>query len=261
MTVYWMLNNHWPSFFGHLFDYYLRPGGAYFGAKKGLRPLSVVFDSYATGDHSRAAVTVVNQTPADERDLTVRLRVYDLQGRVREDHTATHLDVATGGATPAMSLSRVARDSPVFFVRLELRDAAGALVTENTYWQSQRRDDVGDPRNDQAFELRQTSWADMTALNTMPRAGLEVAAERAPDGKVVIRLHNPGRGVAFFARAEILPAPDADELLPVTYTDNYVTVFGGETVEIRADALTPGARAGWVRVEGYNTAPVVVAVR
>ena len=65
MTIYWMLNNHWPSFFGHIFDYYLRPGGAYYGAKTGLRPLSVVFDSYATGDHSEAAVTVVNQTPGD----------------------------------------------------------------------------------------------------------------------------------------------------------------------------------------------------
>ena len=54
MTIYWMLNNHWPSFFGNLFDYYLRPGGAYYGAKKGLQPLSVVFDSYATGDHSQA---------------------------------------------------------------------------------------------------------------------------------------------------------------------------------------------------------------
>ena len=53
MTIYWMLNNHWPSFFGNIFDYYLRPGGAYYGAKKGLRPLSVVFDSYATGDHTR----------------------------------------------------------------------------------------------------------------------------------------------------------------------------------------------------------------
>ena len=57
MTIYWMLNSHWPSFFGNIFDYYLRPGGAYYGAKKGLRPLSVVFDSYATGDHSQANVT------------------------------------------------------------------------------------------------------------------------------------------------------------------------------------------------------------
>lgn len=34
MTIYWMLNSHWPSFFANIFDYYLRPGGAYYGAKK-----------------------------------------------------------------------------------------------------------------------------------------------------------------------------------------------------------------------------------
>jgi exo-1,4-beta-D-glucosaminidase len=28
MTIYWMLNSHWPSFFAHIFDWYLRPGGA-----------------------------------------------------------------------------------------------------------------------------------------------------------------------------------------------------------------------------------------
>ncbi|WP_370464442.1 glycoside hydrolase [Mycolicibacterium sp. 018/SC-01/001] len=259
MTIYWMLNNHWPSFFGHLFDYYLRPGGAYFGAKVGLRPLSATFDAYATGDHSRAALTVVNQTPVDHRDLRVRVRVYDLQGRVRDDRTSPPVAVASGGAAPALWLPRVAPDSPVFFVRVELLDAAGHLVTDSTYWQSQRRDDVGTPSNDQAFELRQDRWADMTALNTMPRGRLDVTAQRGADG-VTVRLHNPGRGVAFFARAELTTGPDADEILPITYSDNYVTVYGGETVQIRAEPLS-GAQGNWVRVSGYNTAPVVVPVR
>ena len=96
MTIYWMLNSHWPSFFGNIFDYYLRPGGAYYGAKKGLRPLSAVFDSYATGDHSQANVTAVNQTPDDEAGLRVRVRVYDLQGRVRDDQTSRAGDRAVG---------------------------------------------------------------------------------------------------------------------------------------------------------------------
>lgn len=67
--------------------------------------------------------------------------------------------------------------------------------------------------------------------------------------------------VAFFARAELTPAPDADEILPITYTDNYVTVYGGETVEIRGQPLADTPRADWVRVTGYNTAPVTVPVR
>ena len=33
-VIQWMLNNAWPSMIWHLYDFYLRPGGGYFGAKK-----------------------------------------------------------------------------------------------------------------------------------------------------------------------------------------------------------------------------------
>jgi exo-1,4-beta-D-glucosaminidase len=264
MTIYWMLNNHWPSFFGHLFDYYLRPGGAYFGAKKGLRPLSAVFDSYATGDHSTANIKVVNQTPVNQDGLRLRVRVYDLAGRVRDDRTADHLKVASGGATQAVALPRTVRDSRVFFVRCQLFDKAGNMVSDNVYWQSQQQDDVGDPRNDLAFELKQSSWADMTALNNLPRVPLEVTARRitdSDDNRIAIRLHNASRQIAFFERAELTSAPDADEILPIEYSDNYVTVFPGDTVDLTGTIPTGGVDARWVRVSGYNTAPQVVPVR
>ena len=114
-----------------------------------------------------------------------------------------------------------------------------------------------------AFELKQASWADMTALNTMARVPLEISAHRASvDGedRVVIRLHNATRKIGFFERAEIMSTPDGDEILPIEYSDNYVTVFPGETVEVHGVVPATGAPANWVRVTGYNTAPVVVAV-
>jgi exo-1,4-beta-D-glucosaminidase len=262
MTIYWMLNSHWPSFFGHLFDYYLRPGGAYFGAKTGLRPLSVVFDSYATGNHNNANITVVNQTPRDQTGLTVRVRTYDLQGKVRDDRSAGNIKVTPGGAVQALTLPRLARDSSVVFLRAQLLDPAGKVVSENVYWQSQQLDDVGDPRNDSAFELNQTSWANMTGLNTMARVPLDVTAVRASnpgDNRVTVRLHNPSQQVAFFERAELTATADGDEILPIEYSDNYVTVFPGETVEVQGQPWS-GVAANWVRVTGYNTPPVVVAV-
>lgn len=265
MTIYWMLNNHWPSFFGNIFDYYLRPGGAYYGAKKGLRPLAAVFDSYATGDHSQAIVTAVNQTPREARDLRVRVRVYDLKGNLRDDRTSDELNIPSGGTAQAMTLPREARDSRVFFVRCELLDAAGRVVDENVYWQSQRNDDVGDPNNDSAFELDQTSFADMTPLNSMPKAPLEVTAKRSPtdqDGRepVTISLRNPGKQIAFFERAEVTATEDGDEILPIEYDDNYVTVFPGERVDVRASVPLRSGSPDWVRVTGYNTSPVVVPV-
>ena len=265
MTVYWMLNSHWPSFFGNIFDYYLRPGGAYYGAKKGLRPLSVVFDSYATGDRRQGKVTVVNQSPEATSDLRVRVRIYDLAGRVREDRTAVGIAVDAGAATPALTLAPGPADSPVFFVRCELLDGAGTVLADNVYWQSQRPDDLGPPSNDAAFDTKQVSWADMTALAVMPRATLDVTARPDEDGSVRIRLHNPTPRVAFFNRAELLPAsgtPEtADEILPIEYDDNYVTVFPGESVEVRGRVPAGDPAPAWVRVTGHNSAPVVVPVR
>ncbi len=262
MTIYWMLNSHWPSFFGNLFDYYLRPGGAYFGAKKGLRPLSAVFDSYATGDHRQAEISVVNQSPERRADLRVRVRIYDLTGTVRSDRFADEIHVDPGRSAPAMSLGPGPTDSPVFFVRCELLEASGAKLAENVYWQSQQIDDVGPAGNDSAFESTQVSWADMTALNTMAKPALAITARaEGTDGAVTITMRNPSEQVAFFQRAELLNTRDGDEILPIEYDDNYVTVFPGETVNVRGRVPTGGPDPNWVRVSGYGGTPAIVPIR
>ncbi len=255
MTLYWMLNSHWPSFYGHIIDYYLSPGGAYYGAKKGLRPLSVVFDAYATGDHSQAKVKVVNHSAGDVQGLRVRVRVYDLSGKVLDDRSADAVQVPFNGTTEIMALPRYPQSSPVFFVRCQLFDTAGKLLVDNTYWQSQKDDDMGDPKNDSAFDLKQASWADMTSLNTMPQVQLEVSAGQNTTDKerhVAIRLHNPSEHIAFFERATVSAVQNGDEILPVQYDDNYITVYPGETAEIHANVSNP-ADARWIKLEGYNT--------
>jgi exo-1,4-beta-D-glucosaminidase len=194
--------------------------------------------------------------------LTVRVRTYDLQGKVRDDRSAADINVAPGGAQLALTLPRVARDSSVYFVRAQLLDWTGKVISENTYWQSQQLDDVGDPRNDSAFELTQTSWANMTGLNSMPQVPLDITATKSADpgdNRVTIRLHNPSQRVAFFERAELVPTREGDEILPVEYSDNYVTVFPGETVELSGQAWT-GVTPNWVRVTGYNTPAQLVAI-
>ena len=57
-----------------------------------------------------------------------------------------------------------------------------------------------------------------------------------------------------------MTAPDGDEILPIEYSDNYVTVFPGETVELHGVVPTDRTVANWVRVAGYNTPPMVVPI-
>lgn len=264
MTIYWMLNNPWPSFFGHIFDDYLKPGGAYYGAKKGLRPLSAVFDSFATGNHSQAHFTVINQTPEDQHGLQARIRIYDLDGRLREDKTIKQVAVASGGAARILTLTKPEHITPVYFVRCDLYDAQGKQLVDNVYWQSTQDDDLGDPKNDNAFQLEMASWANMTALNTMPQVRLDVSAgatHASGGARVTIRLKNPTDNVAFFERVTITDAKGGDEILPIQYSDNYVTVFPHETIEVHGTVRDDAGKPAWIRLSGYNTAEETAPIR
>lgn len=264
MTLYWMLNTPWPSFFGHLFDYYLKPGGAYYGAKKGLRPLSVVFDAYATGDRSHANITVVNQTPELRDNLRVRVRIYDLDGKLRDDRNASDISVTSGGTVHALTLPRLKDLTSVYFVRCQLFDGSGKSLVDNVYWQSTTDDDLGPASNDSAFDLKQSSWADMTALNTMQQVPLGISASQSDiDGEyhITIRLQNHTSHVAFFERAEITSARGGNEILPIQYDDNYITVFPGEVAEIHGEVRKSAGSPAWIKLTGYNTAEETIQIQ
>jgi exo-1,4-beta-D-glucosaminidase len=51
-----MLNNAWPSMIWHLYDWYLRPGGSYYGVKHACEPLHV---QYSYDDRSVVVVEFV----------------------------------------------------------------------------------------------------------------------------------------------------------------------------------------------------------
>src|SRR5207247_3524773 len=45
-TIFWMLNNAWPSVHWNLYDYFMKPGGGYFGAKKANEPVHLAYDYF-----------------------------------------------------------------------------------------------------------------------------------------------------------------------------------------------------------------------
>jgi exo-1,4-beta-D-glucosaminidase len=193
----------------------------------------------------------------------VRVRIYDLDGTVRDDRSTDDIEVPFNGATQVMVLPRYPQSSPVFFVRCQLFDDNGNLVVENTYWQSQKDDDLGRRANDMVMTLRQEKWADMTALNTMPPVAVEIGAKQTKIGNeshVTIRLHNPSGHIAFFERATISTARDGNEILPIEYDDNYITVFPGETAEIHG-TVPKGVKPRWVKLEGYNTPGTAISIK
>ena len=265
MTLYWMLNSHWPSFFGHIIDYYLDPGGAYFGAKKGLRPVSVVYDYYATGDKTTAKVHVVNQTLKALSGLNVSVQFINLDGAVKYTNKKEHLDAAPLSSVLAMEVPRIKDLNSAFFIRCQLKDSIGHLLADNVYWQSTTDDDLGPPKNDNAFALSQDSWADLTALNHIAPADVAISGgTHQADGWVTatVTLTNRSKTPAFFLRAEVVGGPDGDQILPVTWDDNYLTIFGGESKTLQAHykASDAAGQTPFLRMQGHNVAVKTVAL-
>jgi exo-1,4-beta-D-glucosaminidase len=266
MMIHWMMNNPWPSFFGHLFDDYFKQGGGYFGAKKGLRPINVVWDYYASGDRSRAKVYVVNQTSKPLSHLKVAVEFFNLDGERRFFTEISNFGMAANTSREAMTVPRVPNVDPTYLVRVSLVDGNDNAVAENVCWESDTNDDLGEAKNDEQFKTSLVKWADMSALNTMPRGDVDVATQVSEAGgeeKVTITLANPSNHLAFFLRAEVTRGADGQEILPITYTDNYLTVFPRETRAIVAtfrSALLDGQTPG-LRVEGYNVEKKIVPVK
>ena len=71
-VIQWMLNNAWPSMIWHLYDYYLRPGGGYFGAKRAMEALHPI---YGYDDHS---IWVVSSQYEDAKGLKLTTKIYNL---------------------------------------------------------------------------------------------------------------------------------------------------------------------------------------
>lgn len=264
MLMHWMMNSQWPSFFGHLYDYYLKQGGGYFGAKKALQPRTVVWDYYASGDRSTAHVYAVNLTPDPLRGK-VTVSFYNLDGSRKYTNSAA-VDIAPDSSKDVLSVPRLQALSPAYFIRCQLFDSEAKMVAENVYWQSTTDDDLGPTSNDEQFATNLIQWADLSALNHLAPVQLKLAGSVAGNGDqrtVTITLTNNSNRIAFFLRVEATAGSGGDEVLPITYDDNYVTLFPHESRTITAtlDASQLHGNEPAVRVEGYNVAKQVLPLR
>ncbi len=249
---------------------YRKQGGGYFGAKKGLRPLNVVWDYYATGDRSQAKLYVVNQTSEARNNLRVAVEFFNLDGTRQYFSEVGGFSIAANSSREAMTVLRVPKLSPTYLVRAALTTGTREVLAENVYWESTTDDDVGSAKNDEQFKTDLVKWADMSALNTMPRSDLDVSAQVSDsngDKQAIITIRNPADRVAFFVRAEVTRGADGNEILPIPYDDNYITVFPHEIRTIVAKFGTgpgkpaPGGLSPAVRVEGYNVGKKVISLK
>jgi len=226
-VIHWMLNNAWPSLIWHLYDYYLRPGGGFFGTRKANEPLHVM---YAYDD---ATVSVVNDHMEPATGLNVHVRVFDLGMEPLFDEIAM-VDVDGGGNTRVLTIPGDG-DQDVRLVDLRMTSVEGALLSHNFYWLPATLDEL-DHDNASWINTPISRYADLRSLRELPSTPLAVSAKRAKPGNGSlgrVELTNDGDSLAFFVQLRLVDERGED-FLPVLWSDNYVSLLPGDTCVVQA---------------------------
>ncbi|PYX28414.1 MAG: glycosyl hydrolase family 2 [Acidobacteria bacterium] len=248
-VIQWMLNNAWPSMIWHLYDYYLRPAGGYFGAKRAMEALHPV---YGYDDHS---IWVVSSQYEDAKGLKLTTKIYNLDATEKFSQENA-VDAPADSTAKIFTLPDVSELSGTYFLVLRLEDSAGKLVGSNFYWLSTKPETIDWPKSTW-FTTPTESYADYTALSQLPKVKLKVSdrSEHRLDQEIThVTLENPSKNLAFFVRLKVNKGAKGEEILPVIWEDNYISLLPGEKREVRAvfRASELGAAKPVVEVSGWN---------
>ena len=251
-VIQWMLNNAWPSLIWHLYDYYLVPGGGYFGTKKAMEPLHV---QYGYDDQS---VAVVNDTYVDRKGMKVRARIYSLDAKLLAEKE-TPIDVPADAAIKAFDLPKPDGLTMTFFVQLDLRDARGRAVSSNFYWLSAKADTLDWAHKQDTVYTPQAEFGDLTGLNSLPEVKLQTSAvleqgAGTATGKAQVRVKNPSQSVAFQVRLRLADKKDGLDVVPVFWDDNYFSLLPGEerVISVSYDTAELHGAHPAIQVGGFN---------
>jgi exo-1,4-beta-D-glucosaminidase len=248
-VIQWMLNNAWPSTIWHLYDYYWRAAGGFYGTQRACEPLHA---QYSYADRS---IQVANDQPKAYQGLTLDAAVYDLKLAERFSRSAA-VEVAANGVTTAFAIPPIADLSETYFLKLTLRDASGAIASNNFYWLSTHPDTL-DWKHGTWWYTPEKDYADLTALQSLPPVKLQVESSFesvGQNGASNVTLENRTSDLAFQVRVKLTQGKGGADVLPIIWDDDYISLLPGEKRELHStyrlsdlNGTTPA-----IEVTGWN---------
>ena len=245
-VVQWMLNSAWPETFWQLYDWYMMPNGAFYGARTANESLNLIYhygdkNIYINNDHLKA-----------HKNLKAKIQVLDAESKVIYNK---ELSTSVGANTATLAHKMPALDNltSLYFVSLVLEDETGQEISRNFYWLS-TKDDVMDWEATTWVHTPNKAFADMKALRSLPRAEVNVSHHFVnTKGEAEVTLTNNSKNIAFLIELAFVDKASQLTLLPAFWSDNYLSLLPGET---RTITYNPGAPTTSdqleLQVKGYN---------
>jgi hypothetical protein len=226
----WMSHPAWPSMVWQTYDYYLEPTAAYFGCKKASEPIHIQWNPvYDT-------VEVVNYNAGNKVGLTAKAQLINMDGSVQWEKK-TVIDCREDATVQCFKLEFPKSLSSVHFLKLTLKEE-GKIISENFYWRG--------PEDG--------NWQ---ALRDLPKIELNSSTQIQKSGKewiLTTTLNNTTSQPVLMVRLKAVGKSSGERILPVFYSDNYVSLMPGEkrNIVMKLKDMDTRDEDPEVEISGFN---------
>lgn len=244
----WKTQNPWTALRGQMYDWYMDVNACLYGTRKGCEPLHPFYNP-ATRE-----VALLNSGLEAQKALTVRAQLYDRSGKVfweavySTDVEANQVkrlgSIPTWEPTPESASEPTLKPTRQSTLESEPEPEPELESTpknvKGVYFLKlsllSNKNEKPQPLFSQVYWLT-TVPKDYTTLNQLPpcrpvvRAFLREEKGRYK-GKVSLEAVD---GISFFNRVKVLDKETGKQMLPVHYSDNYLTLMPGDREEIEVD--------------------------
>jgi exo-1,4-beta-D-glucosaminidase len=221
--IQWMYNASWPKLWWQLYDYYLMPTGALYGARVANEPLHV---SYNYGHN---AVNVMNNTGKAVDELTAEINVLNFDMKPVLKKTILVPGIGSKETKEVFSLPTDLKLSKTYFLDLKLLNKEHQRVSNNFYVLSTEYDSL-DVKKSTWFATPQTNYADLTLLQQLPAVKLQTSETITNrNGKTIlhVKVKNPTSHLAFMVYLDLKKGNSNESIVPVFWGDNYFSLLPG----------------------------------
>ena len=230
--ITWMSHPAQPSFVWQLYHYDLEPNAALYAAKKASEPVHVQLNEANRG------IEVVNNRPDALNGLKVKVLIYRSDGRRSSQKIYDAPPVPGSTTIKVAQLDVSARITPIYFIKLVLTDQEGKELSTNFYWQHVAQDQFD-------------------GLENLPTVTLDATAESRTDGDktlLTVTLTNNTQNVALLTHLQLHQKKSGRRVLPVFYSDNYISLLPGESSTVTIEAATKDldGDSPLIELDGYN---------
>ncbi|MBK7979380.1 MAG: glycosyl hydrolase [Ignavibacteriae bacterium] len=209
-VIIWKTQNPWTALRGQMYDYYLDPNGGLYGLNHANKYLHVMYNPID------GMLNIVNHTFITQHDIMIQAKAYDIYGK---DTLALQWIVEIAPTT-VQKIESVKRFLDKLFrvnggfLSLRLFSSSKQILDENLYWLPD-------------------STGNYSGLQEMKKSKIIVSAKQVGKNKIEFKMSNSDKSpIAFFNRISLVDKRTRKRILPVFYSDNYISVLPGDEKSI-----------------------------